>query len=187
MPTLSPRAAAAINVALYYTGWLACVVGAAAGRWAAGTLLACGLAGVHLALARRRAVELRLMLMVGAIGYAVDSAQTALGLLVFAQGQPLPGMAPLWIGALWVLFAATLRYALCWLSGRPLLGALLGALGGPAAFYAGHRLGAVSFHPSPRLSLSVLAVVWAVLLPLLVALATAVGGGSDGRYRLGRQ
>lgn len=81
------------------------------------------------------------------------------------------------------LFSGTLRYAFHWLVGRPWLAAGFGAAGGPAAFYAGHRLGAVQFHPTTGLSLAVLAVVWAALFPLLVHLSTVLGGPERGAYR----
>lgn len=187
MPTLGPRAAIAFNLTLYYSGWVACVLGAATGRWVTGAVVGTLLVGVHLALVERRSIELRLMLEVTAIGYTADSAQTALGLLVFPSG-PLPDWAaPLWIGVLWMLFATTLRYAFFWLSGRRLLAAAFGAVGGPAAFYAGCRLGAVQFHPSTGLTLAVLAGVWALLLPLLVHRATQASAGAAGRYSFGNR
>ena len=74
-------------------------------------------------------------------------------------------------------------YYVGWLAGRPLLAAALGAGGGPPAFYAGFRLGAVEFHPTPGLSLAVLALVWALLLPLLMYLSVAAER-RDRRVRL---
>jgi hypothetical protein len=93
-----------------------------------------------------------------------------------------PRLAPVWDVVLWIQFATLLRYALGWLRGRPALAVLFGAVGGPVAFVAGERLGAVAFHPSPGFSLIALAVVWAMVLFLLTRLA----GGRDsppGRYR----
>ena len=84
---------------------------------------------------------------------------------------------------MWMLFACTLRYAFGWLYGKPLLAALLGAVGGPAAFWAGQRLGAVSFHPTPGLSLGVLAIVWAALLPTLMGVAARIDSQGGGAYR----
>jgi hypothetical protein len=57
-----------------------------------------------------------------------------------------------------------------WLLGRWWLASLFGAIGGPLAFYAGMRLGAVSF-PDPIAALAVLAVGWAVLMPLTAWIA----------------
>ena len=183
MDTLTPRATVFTNLAIYYAGWSACVLGAAHGRWGLGALTCLALLGVHLLLSDRRAADLRLLVLVTTVGYTVDSVQTAAGLLIFAGGQPLPWLAPLWIGALWMLFSATLRFALQGLAPYPLAAAALGALGGPAAFWAGHELGAVSFHPAPAVSLAVLAAVWAVLLPSLLRLATVAAHPDPGAYR----
>jgi len=84
-------------------------------------------------------------------------------------------MAPYWITALWILFAATLNVMLRWLRGRELTSIVLGGLGGPLAFYSGSRLGAVSFQ-SPWIALSLQALGWAVVTPLLVGLSQRFDG-----------
>lgn len=184
MDTLTPRATVFANLAIYYAGWLACVLGAAHGRWRLGALTCLALLGVHLLLSDQRGADLRLLVLVTAVGYAVDSVQTAAGLLIFADGQPHPWLAPLWIGALWMLFSGTLRYALQGLASHPLAAAALGALGGPAAFWGGHELGAVAFHPAPAVSLAVLAAVWALLLPALLRLTVLAAPRKPGRYQI---
>lgn len=173
-----------LNVALYYAGWIACVIGASSGRWVTGTAIAGCLVLVHHAMATERDVELRLAVAVAGIGTLIDSVQTALGLLVFHVGQPIDWLAPVWVIVLWPLFATTLRYALYWLNTRPLTGAALGVFGGPLAFYAGHRLGAVDFHPTTGLSLGVLAIVWGILIPCLLRLSRQITkNGLPGSYR----
>ena len=122
------------NVALYYAGWLACVLGAAGGRWEAGAAIGVALVALHVGLAERRADEIRLIVVVTAIGYTVDSLQTAFGLLIFASAQPAAWLAPAWIAVMWMLFACTLRYAFAWLRGAPLLAALLGILKAGCSF-----------------------------------------------------
>jgi hypothetical protein len=47
---------------------------------------------------------------------------------------------------MWIAFATTLNVSMRWLRGRPELALLFGAVGGPLAFYAGERLGAVTVH-----------------------------------------
>lgn len=44
----------------------------------------------------------------------------------------------------------------------------MGAAGGPAAYFAGARLGAIEFRTSLPVSFFLLAVVWSVALPLLL-------------------
>jgi hypothetical protein len=69
---------------------------------------------------------------------------------------------------MWINFALTLRFSMSWLLGRYFLGAAIGALGGPAAYYAGARLGAVEFETSLTTSLVVVGLVWAAALPILL-------------------
>lgn len=183
MGQATSRAGILFNMALYYAGWLACVLGAARGQWIGGALIGIALAMLHLGMSTQPRIELRLMMTVLPIGVAVDSVQTALGLLRFDAGQPVRWLAPVWIGVMWMLFAITLRYAFHALDGRVGLAALIGAVGGPAAFYAGHRLQAVQFHPAPGLSLFVLALVWCALFPFLMRIAQGFGSGDAGAYR----
>ncbi|MGD8328513.1 MAG: DUF2878 domain-containing protein [Acidobacteriota bacterium] len=186
MDATTRRLPLVVNLLAYYAGWLACVMGAAWGHWQTGAAVGIVLTACHVAAAVRPGIELRILLAVTAIGYTVDSVQTAAGLLVFATGQPAPWLAPIWIGVVWMLFSTTLRYGFHWLAGRYLQCSVFGLIGGPAAFWAGERLGAVAFNPVPGLSLAVLAGLWAALFPLLMAIAAALGEGTSGRYRLPR-
>jgi hypothetical protein len=86
-------------------------------------------------------------------------------------------VVPLWILAMWVLFATALRSSLRWLQGRPALAALFGAVGGPLSYAAAARMGACRFE-QPVVSALALGVAWAVITPLLVALARRVGGSA---------
>jgi hypothetical protein len=51
---------------------------------------------------------------------------------------------------------------------RPFLSGFFGALGGPLAYWAGVRLGAASFNWPLLQSIITLAVVWALLWPLVM-------------------
>ena len=59
--------------------------------------------------------------------------------------------------------------------GRWITAALFGALGGPAAYYGGLRLGALEFG-NMEAGLAALAIGWAVLTPLLLALSVRFDG-----------
>jgi hypothetical protein len=171
------------NAVLYQVGWFAVVAGAGAGRGEVGVALASLLIAVHLALAERPGPELRLLAAAGAIGLVVDSLHAGFGVLAFAGYVP-GAVAPLWIVLLWMQFATALHFCLGWLSGRYLLASLLGLIGGPLSFLAGERLGAASFGEPRTLSLAVLALSWAIVLPVLVALADRFAGPC--RYRIFR-
>ena len=174
----------AVNFALYYAGWFACVLGPAWGRPWTGRAIALVLLSCHLALVERRGDELALMLAAATIGVVVDSAQIAAGLLRFPSGTILGWLPPAWLIVLWAQFAATFHFSMGWMKGRPRTAALFGAVGGPLAFLAGHRLGIVDFHPAGWPSLLSLAVVWGAVMPLLVAIAARQDGRAGvGQYR----
>ena len=161
----------AINLCLYQAGWFALVLGAANRRPWAGVGAGLVLIAVHLILARERKPEILMVVSVGIMGTIVDSAQAFAGVFVFESGYWTFWVVPFWLTVMWMQFATLFHFALRWLSGRYLLSAALGAVGGPAAFLTGERLGGVIFPMGTRYSLFVLAGVWAAILPLCVFLA----------------
>ena len=62
-----------------------------------------------------------------------------------------------------------------WLRGRWTMDMLLGAAGGPLAYYAGARLGGVVV-TEPVLAFAALALGWAAFVPLLIKLSTRFDG-----------
>lgn len=174
----------AVNFALYYAGWFACILGPAWGYPWTGTLIALALIAAHLSLARRRRDEIELMLGAALIGLVVDTAQIGLGTLRYPVGPLVSWLPPPWLIVLWMQFAGTFHFSMRWLKRRPALAALFGAIGGPLAFAAGRRLGVVEFVPAIWPSLLSLAVAWAVAMPLLLRLAARHDGHEGcGEYR----
>jgi hypothetical protein len=164
-----------INAVAFQLGWLACVLGGANQLPWAGALVAILIIGWHLSRAHRPAREFALLAVVGALGAVWDSLLVAAGWLSYPSGTLLANTAPYWIVAMWVLFASTLNVSLRWLRGRWPLAALLGALGGPLAYYAGASLDGVVV-TAPSLAYAALAVGWAAFMPLLIVLAKHLDG-----------
>jgi hypothetical protein len=164
-----------LNFGAFQLAWFGCVFAAAQGRALLATLAVAVAVGVHLWLAPRRAPEAMLILVVTSIGLFWDSLVVSLGFLSYASGNFADGVAPVWIIAMWALFATSLNLSMGWLKGRPWLAALFGALGGPLAYWAGERLGGVQM-PDPALALGAQAIGWAALLPLLTLLAARLNG-----------
>ena len=109
------------------------------------------------------------------IGLIFESIITAQGIARYSNGQLLDFMAPLWMILMWPLFATTLNLSMRWMKAlSPLLVAIIGALFAPLAYYAGNQLGAVSYDDI-TISLAIIAMAWAVLLPALVADVSEVG------------
>jgi len=133
------RTAMAANILLFQLGWFACVLGAARGRLWLGPVVAGALLLMHLASTPAR--EGRLILLAGLFGFAVDTSQASVGLFAFTGTSAAPWLCPPWMIALWMLFASTLNGSMSWLAGRYGIGAVLGAICGPASYLAGARLG----------------------------------------------
>jgi hypothetical protein len=179
---LSATLSKVINVVLYQLGWFSCVFGAALGFPIGGAVGALALVIVHLLLTDARKAELQLLLAACLLGVAVDSLQQAAGLFTFKSDPRWPLWLPLWVFVIWAQFATLFRFALHWLSGRYLLAALFGTIGGPLAYWGGIRLGAATFGDSPQLTLIILASAWALVMPLLLWLRQKLAG-TEGGYR----
>jgi len=163
-----------VQFCLFQAAWFACVLGAAHGRVAAGLMAVAAVVLLHLAMSPARAAYLTLTVLAMLVGLVWDSWMVRQGWVQYASPGPLPHLAPIWILALWALFATLLRGPLSWLHGRPLLAALLGGVGGPLSYLAAVRLGAGSF-PDPASALAALGAGWAVMTPVLVESARRLG------------
>lgn len=166
------------NFAGYQLVWFAAVCGASRG-WTWPALLALALfAAWQLAVSAERTADVRLVGAAVLLGVVLDGGLSASGVLHYAAGTAAlpPGGAPLWILALWVAFALTFNHSLRWLAGKPLLCLALGAAGGPLAYLAAARLGAVSFAAPTWHGLVWLAGGWAIACALLGSLASVWRG-----------
>lgn len=108
------------------------------------------------------------MFPIAFIGIVLDSVLTAAGVFVFSD-QLTVGI-PLWLWGIWVAFVASFDLSLSFLKGRLWLASLLGAVSGTASYVAGMKLGAVTFGYSLPLTVGVLSMTWAIVLPLLLVL-----------------
>ena len=117
----------------------------------------------------QRELMLRLAGVAVVAGLIIDGTLALSGLLAYASPWPSPQWPPPWILAIWAAFAVTLPRSLAFLQGRPWLAMALGAVGGPLAYLAAARMGAVAFAMPPWPALAALAVAWAVAMPLLAA------------------
>ena len=173
-----------LNYTLYQAGWLACILGAAWHQPDAGAAVALVLVALHLGLTREPALELRLVALALVVGLIVESWQVASGTYRFPGHGLHLGPVPAWLLLLWAQFATAFRYSLRGLLMRPFAAVTFGAAGGPLAFLAGARLGAVTLQPPLTMSLMRLSGAW--LLALLVfsmAVRRLEPAGGAPRYR----
>lgn len=162
-----------LNVVFFQVGWFACVLGAAYGYSVAGALAAAAIVALHVVRAERPGREAALALGAAVLGFFFETFLVQAGWVRFENGVLVDGVAPYWMVALWALFATTLNESLRMLQTRPWIAAACGAVGGPLAYWAGARLGALDFL-QPAALLAALAVGWALATPLLLHLAKRI-------------
>jgi hypothetical protein len=175
MSSIAAKSALAKNLVLFKIGWTACVVGAAYGMGWIGVLAATVLVLEHLRTHHSPAGEAWVLAMAACIGLGWESLMVSSGLVNYGEGFWTFGLAPLWIIALWIMFASTLNLGMRWMKAHPLVAATAGAIGGPLSFYSGSVIGAVEFS-DPAVSLTVIGIGWAFLLPVMTHLADRFSG-----------
>jgi hypothetical protein len=169
---LSPRLSDVLLFnAVWFQGlWFCTVLGRDPLLPVAGILLA-----LHVWLSRDYRNELTQLALVGGVGIAVDAVLSSAGVFEFGNGA----LVPLWLCCLWLGFAAALGRSLAWLSRWRMVAAAAGGIAFPLNYWAGMRLGAVEFGYSLPVTLGLLALVWAVVLPLMFRLTARLSSTVD--------
>jgi Protein of unknown function (DUF2878) len=165
----------ASNIILFQFGWFACVLSAARGVPWIGVLTAVAIVAWHLARARRPPRELGLIATAAAFGALFETFLVRSGWVRFDSGVLHAHWAPIFMVVLWANFATTLNVSLRWMRGRTWLATLVGAVGGPVAYYSGARLGAMDLI-APGQALGSIAAGWGVMTPLLLKMARRLDG-----------
>jgi hypothetical protein len=166
-----------MNVAAFKLGWISSVVGGAQHLPWLGPVVVFAAVALHLVRAERPSSEFMLILSCGLIGAIFDSVLVAAGWVTFPSGMFSELMAPYWIVTMWMLFGTTINLSMRFMRGRPLLAAAFGFIGGPLAYLAGHKIGGIQFVDQPA-ALAMLAIGWAVMMPLLMRLGERLDGVS---------
>jgi len=164
------------NFILFQIGWFGCVVGGASQDYYwAGTVIVTLIITVHLVRAGDIRNEIMLIILTMMLGTFWDSALMVAGLFEFSNGVLVSWLVPSWMIAMWALFATTLNVSLKWLKDRYVLAAVFGAIGGPVAYYAGHRIGAVDFSNTLN-SMIAVGAGWAMIMPGLMLMTKHFNG-----------
>lgn len=127
-----------------------------------GALLGCVILLILLVTSDRRKQDIKVMGYMLFLGLLIDGTLQQIGFFTFNNpGVPIP----FWLLVVWFGLGMTINHSFAWLKKRLLLASLLGGIGGPAAYWAGVRMGAASFNWSLTSSLLVIAVVWSLMFP----------------------
>lgn len=155
------------NFVFFQLGWFACVLGAANQQVFWAVLVTLAYIAFHVWYQDEPEESLRLLSRALLYGIVADSLLVQTGYLNFNDPWPSSQLSPVWMWVLWVLVATTINDSLSWLRGRPILGAVLGAISGPMSYEAGIRMGAGNWGPDSQIpGLILIGVVWAVAIPL---------------------
>jgi hypothetical protein len=148
--------------------WFLSLFGAGTHKSWLGALALAAFTAWHFRAALNPRADFVLVLIACVVGFVVDTIFIQAQLLAYAEPLPFAAVAPYWIIGMWINFALTLNGSMRWLQGRYGLAAVLGAIGGPLAYVAGIKLGAAELLASEAVVFGVLAMVWAIAVPLLV-------------------
>lgn len=111
-------------------------------------------------------IKIQQLLVPAALGIAIDSILTMLGIFDFGDTTLL---IPLWLITLWIAFSTTLTQSLKFIGNNWLITVTSGAVVLPFNYAVGERLGAVTFTENYFLTVFIIGIIWSVCLPLLFA------------------
>lgn len=150
-----------LNITIFQVGWFVCIFSGS--LWAiCFTLLVLVIHGVFFV---KNSREWMVILLFSSLGISIDST-----LIYFELLKATSPIIPLWLVCLWVLLSLTLCHGLQWLQNRLLLSAVAAAVIGPWSYWAGSQFVDIQLTTLPT-SLPVLALLWALVMPLGLYLA----------------
>ncbi|MDP2246942.1 MAG: DUF2878 domain-containing protein [Nitrosomonadales bacterium] len=164
-----------INFVGFQIGWFACVLGGANAMPWLGPLLAIPILAWHFSQARDWTRELRLIAIIAIAGSLFDQFLLWLDWIQYPSSNWPGWLLPVWMPTLWVMFSSTLNVSLRWMRGKYWIGLVFGMIGGPLAYIAGQKLGAMEL-ASQTNALIVLAVGWAMMMPAMLWLSSIFDG-----------
>lgn len=120
---------------------------------------------IHFYLSVQKSADAYRLVWVTLIGSSVDALLSLFGVFVFPENS----LIPFWLILLWAHFALSLHYSMAWLASKPLwVKSLAGAIFAPLSYFAGVKFSAVALPLGELSSLFLIAVIWAVLMPVYI-------------------
>jgi hypothetical protein len=159
-----------IDIVGFQATWWAAALGAGAGSWIPGSAIGGIVVLLQVLAAKVRLATIATVLIALLLGFAAETAMIASGLVRYSATWPLPGLPPLWLLMLWMVFATCIEATLRMLGNHALIkGALLGAVVAPPTYWAGESFAALSFAEPKWMGLAATAVAWAIATPIMLA------------------
>jgi hypothetical protein len=165
-----------VNFIIFQVCWFTCVLGAANNLGWLGPLLVLLTVPLQiLLLTENYKAESFFVLICGISGSLLETLMI-LANVYTPVDQGWGQVCPPWMSALWFNFALLVSISLSWLKGKYKAAAILGTLTGPVAYWGGEKLGALTVSATFSRGYLILAVIWALALPLLVYLHDRLTG-----------
>lgn len=146
--------------------WAACAYGATHAMPMLGAYIGFSYVVLHFIFSDMRLRDLKIMLIIGALGILIDCILTEINILSFPHyGSHLLPIPP-WLMALWFVFALMVPYSLYWLKKNLKIACIAGAIGGSFSYFLGHQLGALQLAEPITKSLGLYLIIWGIIFPL---------------------
>ena len=160
------------NVVGFKLSWIACVLGSASGYVYLGPAIMAAYIFANTRLLGIQRAELLFIFSAAFIGTIIDSFKASTGFITYAGGYTnISWIAPLWITALWLGFAATMNHSLRWLKDSSLRAIFIGAIFGPLAYIGGSKIGGITLNYPLPVTIFVLSIIWGTVVPSLYLLS----------------
>lgn len=159
------------NILGFQLVWLSLVASPALDQQIPALLLAALWMLLHFRYSAHRRADLQLLLTALALGPLCDTLLLHLQLVDYHGLQPLSGLPPLWVYALWAHFSLLLNHGMNLLRRQPVLVGIIVLLSAPVAYCAGARLGAAVLAQPLWQPLLVIMLCWSLVVPLLLRLS----------------
>ncbi|MBR7888877.1 DUF2878 domain-containing protein [Marinomonas sp. A79] len=158
----------AINAILFQLVWFVCLLFGSA--WALAATAVYLFLHHHYFMRSRR--EWRLLLTFLFLGLVVDGILFQIGVFSFVDPNiQTVAFPPVWLLCLWVCVGSLFAHSLSFLRSRYVLAALMGTLGPTMSYFAGAKLAGIALAQPMFISLLIVAVIWAFVLPVGVWLS----------------
>jgi hypothetical protein len=160
-----------INLVFFQAVWFLTVIGAAQNLPWLGLVGLMIFAVSHHYTSPTAKTDFQLAAIAILIGIVIETFVVQTELLNYTYNLPSNELAPAWILILWANLALTLNGCLAWLQEKYTLAGILGAVGASASYYGGIKLGAATTDFPIYVPLLAIALVYALITPLLLFIA----------------
>ncbi len=156
------------NILGFQFSWWSCVLGVKYGWPYFGPCTMFFFLMVHYHFFKFNQMELTFIIVTGFIGAIIDTIFLKSDLINY-YGLTFGSIAPFWIIAMWLGFAATINHSLAWINKRWIIAFIMGAVFGPLSYLAGIKFNALYFDQT-LFNLLILSLVWGLVIPALFIL-----------------